>query len=112
MKSLNNQYGSLLTFCNGVDRDASVIYGSTAEAKDRVRSKKDGKLKIGANGWLAINSQNELPISGDIRNLWLGVSSLQSLFIAEHNAVCDVIKVRQPQTLLTICIYTLGVLSA
>ena len=73
-------------------RDASVIYGSTKEAQQRVRTFENGKLKIRSDGWLT-NDSNGLPVSGDIRNLWVGVASIQSLFIAEHNAVCDTIKV-------------------
>ena len=74
-------------------RDASVIYGSTKEAQQRVRTFEDGKLKIRSDGWLVTDTAKDLPISGDIRNQWAGVSAMQSLFIAEHNMVCDVIKV-------------------
>lgn len=73
-------------------RDASVIYGSTKEVQHTVRTFENGKLKIRSDGWLTSDS-NGLPVSGDIRNLWVGVSAIQSLFIAEHNAVCDTIKV-------------------
>ncbi|KAJ0657040.1 putative heme peroxidase superfamily, heme peroxidase, animal-type [Helianthus annuus] len=37
-----------------------------------------------------------LPIAGDIRNSWIGVSTLQALFIHEHNAVCDTLKKEYP----------------
>lgn len=73
-------------------RDASVIYGSNKEAQRRVRTFQDGKLKIRPDGWLT-SDENNIPVSGDVRNLWVGVTALQSLFIAEHNAVCDTIKV-------------------
>ncbi|KAG0629667.1 hypothetical protein M758_1G120800 [Ceratodon purpureus] len=76
--------------------DASVIYGSTKEAQQRVRTFENGKLKIRSDGWLT-NDSNGLPVSGDIRNLWVGVASIQSLFIAEHNAVCDTIKKAHPE---------------
>ena len=73
-------------------RDASMIYGSTQEAQNRVRAFRSGKLKIRLDGWLD-SDQDNLPVSGDIQNLWVGVATLQSLFIAEHNAICDTIKV-------------------
>lgn len=73
-------------------RDASVIYGSTKEAERNVRTFRDGKLKVRPDGWLMTDEDN-LPVTGDIRNLWVGVAMLQSLFIAEHNMVCDTIKV-------------------
>ncbi|KAL2528890.1 Alpha-dioxygenase 2 [Forsythia ovata] len=31
-------------------------------------------------------------ISGDVRNIWAGLSTLQALFVQEHNAVCDALK--------------------
>lgn len=76
--------------------DASVIYGSTKEAQKRVRTFENGKLKIRPDGWLTSDSDG-LPVSGDIRNLWVGVAAIQSLFIAEHNAVCDTIKKAHPE---------------
>lgn len=58
----------------------------------RVRTFTDGKLKISNNGLLEHDS-NGVPISGDVRNGWAGFSLLQALFIKEHNAVCDMLKV-------------------
>jgi hypothetical protein len=93
---------NVLRFC----RDASVIYGSTKEAQKRVRTFENGKLKIRPDGWLTSDSDG-LPVSGDIRNLWVGVAAIQSLFIAEHNAVCDTIKVSDsvpPPSLRKLCV--------
>ncbi|CAN8322003.1 unnamed protein product [Cochlearia groenlandica] len=72
--------------------DSSVIYGSNSKALDRVRTYKDGKLKISEETGLLLRDEEGLPISGDIRNSWVGVSALQALFIKEHNAVCDALK--------------------
>lgn len=52
----------------------------------------DGKLKIGDNNLLR-HMHNGIALSGDIRNSWAGVSVLQALFVKEHNAVCDALKV-------------------
>jgi hypothetical protein len=42
---------------------------------------------------------------GDVRNSWVGISILQALFVKEHNAVCDAIKVREASLLLSsICL--------
>jgi alpha-dioxygenase len=57
-----------------------------------VRSFRDGKLKISADGLLP-HDQDGIAVSGDVRNSWAGVSTLQALFIKEHNAVCDTLKV-------------------
>ena len=57
-----------------------------------MRTFKDGKLKITKDGLLE-HDTNGLPLAGDIRNNWIGVSTLQALFILEHNAICDALKV-------------------
>ena len=57
---------------------------------------------IGDDG-LLLHDENGVPLSGDVRNNWVGVSILQALFVKEHNAVCDAIKVREA-SLLFICL--------
>ncbi|GFP98905.1 alpha-dioxygenase 2 [Phtheirospermum japonicum] len=68
-----------------VDRDGSAIYGSDEESMQKVRSYKDGKLKISGDGLLLVNP-NGTVLSGDVRNIWAGLSALQALFVKEHNA--------------------------
>ncbi|KAL1211305.1 Alpha-dioxygenase 1 [Cardamine amara subsp. amara] len=72
--------------------DSSVIYGSNSKTLDRVRTYKDGKLKISEETGLLLHDDDGIAIAGDIRNSWGGVSALQALFIKEHNAVCDALK--------------------
>ncbi|KAL2325245.1 hypothetical protein Fmac_024303 [Flemingia macrophylla] len=72
-------------------RDASVVYGRLKERQDRVRTYQDGKLKIAESGLLP-RDDDGIAIPGDVRNSWVGVSTLQALFIKEYNAVCDAIK--------------------
>lgn len=57
-----------------------------------VRTYVDGKLKLGDNNLLQHDPVTGIAISGDIRNSWAGVSTLQALFAKEHNAVCDALK--------------------
>jgi alpha-dioxygenase len=73
-------------------RDGSVIYGSNQEVLNKVRTFKDGKIKISKEGHL-LHNEDGTAISGDIRNSWAGVTTLQTLFVQEHNAVCDALKV-------------------
>ncbi|KAJ6726518.1 PROSTAGLANDIN G/H SYNTHASE [Salix purpurea] len=71
--------------------DGSAIYGSNEKRLHKVRTFKDGKLKISEDG-LLLHDQDGIAVSGDVRNSWAGVSILQALFIKEHNAVCDTLK--------------------
>lgn len=72
-----------------------MIYGNDDNGERRVRTFKDGKLKISGEGLLEHNEKG-IPISGDVRNSWAGFSLIQALFVKEHNTVCDMLKVRFP----------------
>ncbi|XP_024641664.1 alpha-dioxygenase 1 isoform X2 [Medicago truncatula] len=76
--------------------DGSVIYGSNDEILTQVRTSQDGKLKISKEGNHLLQNEDGVAISGDVRNSWAGVSTLQALFIQEHNAVCDALKKEYP----------------
>ncbi|CAN4082484.1 unnamed protein product [Withania somnifera] len=76
--------------------DGSVIYGSNAEVLKKVRTLEDGKLKLSADG-LIQQDENGKIISGDVRNTWAGLLVLQALFVQEHNAVCDTLKIEYPE---------------
>ncbi|XVF16474.1 hypothetical protein REPUB_Repub10bG0034000 [Reevesia pubescens] len=76
--------------------DGSVLYGSNKERLQKLRTLIDGKLKISEDG-LLLHDEDGIPISGDVRNSWTGVSTLQALFIKEHNAVCDALKKEYPE---------------
>lgn len=80
-----------LIFSN-LSRDGSVIYGNDENGMRRVRTLKDGKLKIAGDGLLE-HDEKGVPISGDVRNCWAGFSLLQALFVKEHNSVCDMLEV-------------------
>ncbi|XP_055805773.1 alpha-dioxygenase PIOX-like [Solanum dulcamara] len=75
--------------------DGSVIYGSNAHVSKKVRTFKDGKLKLSENGLLEQDENGKI-IAGDVRNTWAGLMSLQALFIQEHNLVCDALKKEYP----------------
>jgi alpha-dioxygenase len=79
-----------------------VIYGNNEKGMSRVRTFKEGKLKISEDGLLE-HDEKGIPVSGDVRNSWAGYSLLQALFIKEHNAVCDMLKVSK---ILFICCIT------
>ena len=72
--------------------DASQIYGSDADYQQRVRTGSEGKLRVDANGFPAIESPSRSPTPkhpADVPGFWVGLALLQTLFTLEHNAVCD-----------------------
>ena len=73
--------------------DGSQIYGSNAETQQRVRSGKDGKLIVGPGRMLprelVAEASKEL-------GFWLGLALLQTLFVLEHNAICDRLRAEYP----------------
>ncbi|KAK1440837.1 hypothetical protein QVD17_06669 [Tagetes erecta] len=71
--------------------DGSAIYGSNLSKLQKLRTFKDGKLKIGDDG-LLLPDDDGVPLSGDVRNGWIGLSTLQGLFMLEHNKICDALK--------------------
>ncbi|GLJ28195.1 hypothetical protein SUGI_0553790 [Cryptomeria japonica] len=71
--------------------DGSEVYGNNFEQSKQLRTFNDGKLNLGKDG-LLLHSDDGIPISGDVRNSWAGLSVLQALFIKEHNDICDMLK--------------------
>jgi len=102
--------------------DASMVYGSSIERASWLRSYKDGKLKVSENNLLPWNtdsgeyldSQNELVphmednpgnftgqsklfVAGDVRaNENSLLLSIHTLFVREHNNLCDFYKYENP----------------
>ncbi len=75
--------------------DASQIYGSEQETVDRVRSHVDGKLLIDEDGFLPLNSDGIEQV-GFPGTWWFGLSMLHTLFVKEHNSICDRLKQQYP----------------
>ena len=73
--------------------DGSQIYGSNAEIQQRVRSGKDGKLIVGPGRMLPRGLVAE---ASKEPRFWLGLALLQTLFVLEHNAICDRLRAEYP----------------
>jgi hypothetical protein len=77
--------------------DASQIYGANQDTQNAVRSFRDGKLKIGADGRMLPDPHEEgIDLTGFNENFWFGLSCLHTLFTKEHNAICDVLRRENP----------------
>ena len=85
------------TFINEVTHwwDGSQIYGSDQATVDHLRSHVDGKLRMNDDGTLPVGS-NGVEESGFIRDWWIGLSMLHTVFAREHNAICDRLKEKHP----------------
>jgi hypothetical protein len=77
--------------------DGSQIYGSDQDTQNRLRSHRLGKM--------VVNDDNTLPVDADgtgvedtgfRRNWWVGLSMLHTLFVREHNAICDMLHEAYP----------------
>ncbi|BAY61540.1 putative heme peroxidase [Calothrix brevissima NIES-22] len=85
------------TFINKVTHwwDGSQIYGSHPEQVDQLRSHIDGKLIIGDDGLLPVDA-NGIDRTGFNDNWWIGLSLMHTLFVREHNTICDRLKQQYP----------------
>ena len=76
--------------------DGSQIYGSTDKRTDRLRAHSDGKMAVGQNGLLPFNPENGIEHTGFNDNWWVGLSLLHTIFVLEHNAICDSLRAEYP----------------
>jgi len=85
-----------VSFVNEVTHwwDGSQIYGSDPETQRRLRSHVDGKLRL-EDGLLSM--RNGVEDTGFVRNWWVGLSMLHTLFVQEHNAICGHLKRKHPR---------------
>jgi hypothetical protein len=77
--------------------DGSQIYGSDSKTADSLRSGKQGKLKVDPKTGNLPVLEDGVEQTGFRRNWWLGLSMLSTLFVKEHNAICDMLAVRYPK---------------
>ena len=75
--------------------DASQIYGSNQQFADALRSGQDGKLRLDEHGPPAADLEAHVDLSGVAGNFWVGLGLLHTLFMHEHNAICDAIRAEQ-----------------
>ena len=88
------------TYINTVTHwwDGSQIYGSDEERNRALRTGEDGKMIV-EDGRLPERVRAELDgidLTGFSDNYWVGLSLLHTLFVKEHNAICDYLKGHYP----------------
>jgi hypothetical protein len=69
--------------------DGSQIYGSDQATQNHLRSGDMGKMKLRDDGLLPVEQATDVEDAGFRRNWWIGLTMLHTLFVREHNAICD-----------------------
>jgi hypothetical protein len=69
--------------------DGSQIYGSDERFAAAVRAGEDGKLRIDADGLPPRDLEELADLTGVAGNFWVGLALLHTLFMLEHNVICD-----------------------
>lgn len=76
--------------------DGSQIYGSVAKHEEALREGTDGKLRVETvDGQPRLPEDPQLPgvdLTGFNQNYWVGLGLLHTLFVLEHNAICDALR--------------------
>jgi hypothetical protein len=76
--------------------DASQIYGSKPELAEAMREGAGGRLKMGLDGLPPAELEDHLDLEGVDGNFWVGLGVLHTLFMHEHNAICDRLRRENP----------------
>ncbi|RAR11183.1 heme peroxidase [Stemphylium lycopersici] len=79
--------------------DGSQIYGSTEVRTAELRGKaKHGKLEVDEQKLATFlpRDADGIPQTGFMTNWWLGLEMLHTLFVLEHNAICDALFTSYP----------------
>jgi hypothetical protein len=76
--------------------DASQIYGRDPAFAEAIRSGEHGKLTLDADGLIPQSVEAHVDLTGVAGNFWVGLALLHSLFMREHNAICDRLHAAHP----------------
>jgi len=82
--------------------DASQVYGSHRDFEAMVRTFQRGRVKLTSNGELTFDPPNMAPLPGvDLaamtNNWWLGLAMMHTLFMREHNSICEMLAAVHPE---------------
>jgi hypothetical protein len=77
--------------------DASQIYGSDLDYREKVRTHTDGKIHLDKNNLVHPEAAALVQLgSAALAGWWVGLELFFTLFSLEHNAICDELKQQYP----------------
>jgi hypothetical protein len=77
--------------------DGSQVYGRDPSFANALRTGENGKLKLDDRGLIPQEIEAHVDLTGVAGNFWVGLALLHSLFMREHNAVCDHLHETHPE---------------
>ncbi|ABK73346.1 peroxidase [Mycolicibacterium smegmatis] len=77
--------------------DASQIYGNSPQAQKLIRTDSDdGKVLIDGDGFIGV-APEVIKASGAADGWWVGSELMGTIFMREHNAICDRLRAAYPE---------------
>ena len=70
---------------------------ATLRSPQAIRTGEHGKLRIDERGLIPQEIEAHVDLTGVAGNFWVGLALLHSLFMREHNAVCDHLHATHPE---------------
>jgi Animal haem peroxidase len=77
--------------------DGSQIYGREPAFAQAIRAGEHGKLRIDEQGLPPKELDAHIDLTGVGGNFWVGLAVLHTLFMREHNAICDRLHQQHPE---------------
>jgi hypothetical protein len=86
------------TFLNEVTHwwDGSQIYGSDWETQHALREHAGGRMLLTDDDLLPVDEETGAERTGFMRNWWVGIAMLTTVFVREHNAIAAMLAEKYP----------------
>jgi hypothetical protein len=76
--------------------DASQVYGNNAELQAEIRTHEGGRQRLSSRHLVPFDPSTNRHLVGVNGNWWVGLAMLHTLFMREHNAICEMLAAAYP----------------